>query len=261
MVFFGISPHRTLSVFLLEMIFSHEGLFHKVLLFLRGFGRRFSGEYFYLVTLLAECVVSVLFCLWFLSIFADLLPKSLRKKFPLCQVSVFWDLVLSVLGFFVVVVVVRVFSVCLLLLLLLLLLFLLSVFLREKAQVVTGHTYTLSFPSWCCFLFGCCFAPWPLCRFCSHLFRRASSFFWRFVGGVFLASVRFWDSLGTRALLRFRASDPVSWTLGGGVFGVSPSVVFVFPLFFVFAASHLFLEWPGVVSLTRRVVLPTPWEE
>ena len=65
--------------------------------------------------------------------------------------------------------------------------------------------------------------------FCSHPFRRASFFFWRFVGGVFFASVRFWDSLGTRALLRFRASDPVSWTLGGGVFGVSPSVVFVFP--------------------------------
>ena len=42
------------------------------------------------------------------------------------------------------------------------------------------------------------------------------------------------------------------------MFGVFPSVVFVFPLFVVFAASHLFLEWPGVVSLTRRAVLPTP---
>ena len=93
---------------------------------------------------------------------------------------------------------------------------------REISGSHRSHAHSPPARSWSWFLFGCVV-------FCSHPFRRASFFFWRFVGGVFFASVRFWDSLGTRALLRFRASDPVSWTLDGRVFGVSPSVVFVFP--------------------------------
>ena len=130
----------------------------------------------------------------------------------------------------------------LLLLLLLLLCFLLFFFLfffvfsfffclsnRERSGSHRSHAH-----SPCTFLvlvpFGLLFCPLVRCVvFCSHPFRCASFFFLRFVGGVFCASVRFWDSLGTRALLHFQASDPVSWTLGGGVFGFSVSR-FCFPL-------------------------------
>ena len=39
--------------------------------------------------------------------------------------------------------------------------------------------------------------------------------------------MRFWDSLGTRALERARASDPLSWKVGGEALGFSPSCVVV----------------------------------
>ena len=115
---------------------------------------------------------------------------------------------------------------------------------------------------WFCFPFSFCF----LCRgfsFWSRPFRRASFWFWRFVQGAFFVPVRFWDSLGARALVCFRASDPPSWTLGGGgVWCFSFLFCFCFSLCVWCLRLHTFSGRTGPWSHgTRQVVLPTPWEE
>ena len=122
-------------------------------------------------------------------------------------------------------------------------------FSRDTAQVVTGHPHThlvclfLFFLSRCaCFLFA--------------LFGRASCFLVVFRGAI-LGPARFWHSPRTYGA---RACSPLRPLFLGReaarVFFVLLVLGFVF-FPFCFAATH-FLEGPGVVSLTRRVVLPTP---
>ena len=89
-------------------------------------------------------------------------------------------------------------------------------FLREKAQVVTGHT-----PTRTCVVCHCSFCC-PAALVCSPFF------FLVFPWGAILGPTRFWDSPGT--LLR-----PFFWTRGGkGVLVVS-FCCFCFPLLLCFA--------------------------
>ena len=99
--------------------------------------------------------------------------------------------------------------------------------------------------------FGLVFCLFPFCSLCrgfcfwSRPFRCASFLFLRFVRGAVFVPVRFWDSLGTRALECTWASDPLSWTLGSRVFGFSPScAVFVFPCVWCLRL-HTFSRWTG----------------
>ena len=104
--------------------------------------------------------------------------------------------------------------------------FFLSLFcLREKDHLVTGHTHT----SLCTFWFYICSFLFRVPRFVLvPPFSPRVLLVLAVCPGCVFVPVRSWHS--ARAFKRARASDPPSWTLGGGVFGFSPScVVFVFP--------------------------------
>ena len=97
-------------------------------------------------------------------------------------------------------------------------------------------------------LFCCSFSLFVSRRFC--LFRP----FWPCVP---LLGVPFWAPCVFGILLVLVLRPFFLGREAARVFRCFSCLVFLFPLVFCFAAT-LFLDGPGVVSLTRRVVLPTP---
>ena len=130
--------------------------------------------------------------------------RNCLEKILLMSGLVFFGCLRSSFGFFAVVV------------------FFSSFFLRETAQVVTGHT-----PTRTCFVCPCSFYC-PAAFACSpFLAVRPAS--WCFPWGAILGPTRFWDSPGTP--LR-----PFLWTRGGKGVLVASFCCFRFPLLLCFAA-------------------------
>ena len=218
--FCGVFSAQNAVRFSALMIFSHQGLRYKVLLFLRGFVRRFSGEYFYL----AMFWWSVLFRCCSAYVFVHFCGSSSekRQKNSFFVRSRFWGLVLLVLGFCVVIVV-RALSVCSSS-------SPFSVFLRKQDQVVAGHTHTPP----CTFLvlvpFRLLFCPLAaVLLFVPTLFAARPSSSCGLSGVCFLPPCVF--GIFSR-LVPCCVFGPLILRLGRWAAGclVSPSVVLVFPL-------------------------------
>ena len=179
---------------------------------------------------LGGCVGLVFFPLVFANVFALFFGVSLPKLFGkilLMSGLVFSGFVLSSLGFSPTS---SSFSV-----------FLFCFFSRDTDQVVTGHPFTRT-----CLFGSFLFCVPPLLSVPPVWAVRPAS--WRFSG------VPFWAP-GVFGILR-GPSEALSWDARRQGFSCSSSALFSFSPF-CFAATP-FLERPGVVSLTRRVLLPTP---
>ena len=151
------------------------------------------------------CVcVLVLFCLCLCFSFGFFVPETVFKKFSCCQVWCFWVVVFLPLvvspssSFFL-------------------------FFLRETAQVVTGHTPTRTLCSFSFFL-----SLSPAAFVCSPVLA-VRPFLLVFFRGAILGPGRFLDSLGT-------SLRPVSWTRGGKGVSLLLVLVLFFPFSFCFAA-------------------------
>ena len=151
-----------------------------------------------------------LFCLCFGFSFGFFVPDTVFKKFSCCQVWCFWVVVFLPL---VVSPTSSLFSLF---------------FLRETAQVVTGHTPTRTL---CSFFFFLSLSPAAFV--CSPVLA-VRPFLLAFCRGAILGPVRFWDSPGT--LLR-----PVLWTRGGKGVLVASCALFCFSRFVLFCGlfSHV----------------------
>ena len=195
--------------------------FFAVLLFLGDLGplfEKFSGANFcFRVSVLVACFL-VLFCQCF-CLFCGFLLPTMSRKILLMSGLVFLGF-LSSFGFFADVVV--------------FLFFVSFFFLREKAQVVTGHTPARTL---CFFPFSC------LCPRRNRVylpFWPCALSFWRFVGVPFLGPGVFGVSLGT-------SLRPFSRTRGGKGASLLLVLVLFFPFRFVLRL-HTFSRSPSRLS-------------